>query len=213
MKRPTRILWGLFALVLAAALFTIGEFFLARPDLPLDPAAAPETFAQSAASGGFALWAGRGLLGAFLEAVGLIALYLYLEDSPGEQLAFWGMVVSLVGDFFAAVLFGSILFVYPALGAYALDGRLGVVSLLEPAPSLMAGMAVPSVLGLILLAIAIWRSDTLPKWSGVLMLGGFILILAALDVFVLQVLGNAIVGLGALWIFVHAWNARNSWAS
>lgn len=210
MKRSTRILWGLFALVLAAVLFTVGEFFLARPDLPMNPGADPEAFAQLAAEGGFAFWAGRGLLGVFLEAVGIIALYLYLADSKGERLAFWGLLVSLIGDFASAVLFGSVFFVYPSIGAYALEGELGVASALEVSPALMALLAVPTVVGLVLFAIAIWRSGVLPKWSGVVMLAGFVLILAALDVFALQVLGNATVGLGALWIFVHAWRTRNS---
>lgn len=205
MSQSTRILLGLFALVLAAALFTAGEFFLARPDLPVNPVADPEAFARTAAEGGFAVWAGRGLLGIFLEAVGMIALYLYLQDSPGEQLAFWGLLVSLFGDFFGAVLFGSVYFIHPSVGAYALESQMGVVATLAPSPVLMAMMAVPSVVGLALLAVAIWRSTVLPKWSGVVMLGGFILILAALDVFALQVLGNAVVGLGALWIFIHAW--------
>lgn len=205
MSQSNRILWGLFALVLAAVFFTAGEFFLPRSDLPLNPAADPAAFARSAAEGGFAFWAGRGLLGIVLEAVGMIALYLYLQDSRGERLGFWGLVVSLIGDFGGAVLFGSVFFIYPNLGAYALEGQLGVVSALEPSPVLMAMMAVPSVVGLALFAVAIWRSNVLPKWSGAVMLGGFILILAALDVFILQVLGNAVVGLGALWIFLHAW--------
>lgn len=211
MKRSTRILWGLFALVLAAVLFTAGEFFLAQPDLPMNPGADPEAFAQAASEGGFAFWAGRGLLGVFLEAVGMIALYLYLQDSRSERLAFWGMVVNLIGDFFGAVLFGTIFFLYPALGAYALGGPLEVVTVLEPSPGLLAGMAGGSVVGLVLIAIAIWRSGMLPKWSGVVMLAGFVMILAALDVFALQILGNAVVGLGALWIFLHTWRTRTSW--
>lgn len=210
MRRSTRILWGLFALVLAAILFTAGEFFLAQPDLPVNPIADPETFAQTAAEGGFAVWAIRGLVGVFLEAVGIIALYLYLEDTHVEPLAFWGLVISLIGDFAGAVLFGSVYFVYPSIGTYALEGELGVVSALEMSPTLLALLAVPTVVGLALFAIAIWRSGVLPKWSGVVMLAGFILILAALDVFVLQILGNAVVGLGALWIFVHAWQPRPS---
>ncbi len=210
MTRSTRILWGLFALVLAAVLFTAGEFFLAHPDLPMNPSTDPEAFAQTAAEGGFAVWAGRGLLGVFLEVVGMIALYLHLQNSKGERLAFWGLLVSLVGDVGGATLFGSVYFVHPRVAAYALDHQVEVVSTLAPPPLLMALMAVPSVLGLALFAIAIWRSGTLPKWSGVVMLAGFVLILAALDVFVLQVLGNATIGVGALWIFVHVWRAQAS---
>jgi hypothetical protein len=209
MRRSTRILWGLFALVLAAVLFTAGEFFLVHPDLPLNPTADPELFAKSAAEGEFAFWAARGLVGAFLETVGMIALYLYLQDSPGERLAFWGLLISLVGDFVSAVVFGSAYFFYPRIGAYALEEGMGIVSALEVSPTLLALMAVSSILGLVLFASAIWRSGILPRWSGVVMLAGFVLILAALDVFVLQVLGNATVGLGALWIFVHAWRRRD----
>jgi hypothetical protein len=208
MSQSKRIVWGLLALVLAGALFTAGEFFLDRPDLPIDPTADPELFARTAAEGGFAVWAMRGLVGVFLEAVGMIALYLYLQEGPGEHLAFWGLLTSLLGDFAGAILFGSVYFIYPEIAAYGLDRSVEVVTALEVSPALMGLLAIPSLVGLALFAGAIWRSEVLPQWSGVLMLAGFVLILAALDVFVLQVLGNAVVGLGALWIFVHAWRNR-----
>lgn len=71
MTRSTRILWGLFAPVFAAVLFVAGEFVLPRPDLLMNPSADPEAFAQMVTGSGFAFYAARGVVGAFLETVGL----------------------------------------------------------------------------------------------------------------------------------------------
>ena len=208
MNRSTRILLGLFAPVVAAALFVAGEFFLDGGDLALQPASDPEAFGRMVTGSGFTFYAGRGLLGVCLEAVGAIALYLYLYNNRVERLAFWGMVASVWGDVAGGALFGVMYFLYPHLGAFLLEGHAEVASVLELEPVLLVG-AIPTVLGLLLFAIAIWRSGTLPKWAGVLMLAGFLLL--PVQVFAIQIMGNVLWGLGALWIFVRAWQTRDVW--
>lgn len=211
MTRSTRILWGLFAPVFAAVLFVAGEFVLPRPDLLMNPSADPEAFAQMVTGSGFAFYAARGVVGAFLETVGLIALYLYLEDSPVERLTFWGVLISILGDMGGAAFFGSMLFAYPSVGAVGLEGQTEAVAALGISPTLLGAMFTLTVIGLVLLAIAIWQSGTLPRWSGVVMLVGFLLL--PVQIFVVQVLGNVVWGLGALWIFVRARRTRDRWAS
>lgn len=208
MKRSTRILWGLFAPVVAAVLFVAGEFVLSRPDLLMNPGADPEAFAQMVTGSGFAFYAGRGVVGVFLETVGMIALYLYLENNRVERLAFWGVLISILGDMVGAAFFGSMLLVYPSVGAVGLEGQTEAVAALGLSPALLGAMFVLTVLGLGLLAVAIWRSGSLPRWSGIVMLVGFLLLLV--QIFAVQVLGNVVWGLGALWIFVRARRRRDA---
>ena len=163
-----------------------------------------------ATSFGFAFYAGRGLIGVVLEALGVIALYLYLQDSRTERLAFWGMTACVLGDIAGGALFGILFFLYPQIGAFILEGHPEVALALEASPALLLANVIPTVLGLVLLAVAVWRSGTLPKWAGVVMLVGFLLL--PMQVFAVQVAGNVLWGLGGLWIFVHAWQSRDAWA-
>lgn len=206
MIRSTRIVWGLSAPVVAAVLFVAGEFFLARPDLLMRPDADPEAFRRMVTGSGFLFYAGRGLVGAFLETIGMISLYLYLEESRVERLAFWGMVTSVLGDMAGAAFFGTMLFVYPGIGALGPGGVTEAAAALALPPALLGAMLVPTVVGLVLFAVAIWRSVSLPRWSGVLLLVGFLIL--PVQNFVVQILGNVIWGLGALWIFARAWQTE-----
>ncbi len=208
MTRSTRIVWGLFAPVLAAVLFVVGEFFLTRPDLLMRPGADPEAFRRMVTGPGFLFYAGRGLVGAFLETIGMIALYLYLEESHVERLAFWGMVTGVLGDMAGAAFFGTMLFVYPGIAAAGPEGLAEAAAALTLPPALLGAMLVPTVIGLALFALAIWRSVSLPRWSGVLLLVGFLVL--PVQNLAVQILGNLTWGLGALWIFVSAWRTSAS---
>lgn len=210
MTRSTRILGGVFALVLAAVLFASGEFFLSRPDLLATPGADPEAFAQMVTGAGFAFYAGRGLVGCFLEAVSMIALYGLLQAPRTEPWAFWGMIVSLLGDLFGAVFFGTLFFVYPDVGELLLEGQRDVLGVVEPSLVLLAIMFLPAVIGFGLFAVALWRSEFLPSAAGLLLVVGFLLL--AVQIFAVQLLANVVWGLGALWIFVRARRTRERWA-
>lgn len=198
MSRATRINLGLLALVIAAALFVAGEFVLARGDLLMNPAADPTAFAEMVTGAGFAFYAGRGLIGAFLEAFGMIALYMYLEETPVERLAFWGMTTSILGDIAGGAFFGSMLLVYPKIAATAPEA----VGALSISPVLLGVMFIVTLVGLALFAVAIWQSPSLPRWSGVIMFAGFLLLI--IQVFAVQIAGNVLWGLGALWIYLEA---------
>lgn len=208
MARSTRILVGLTALVLAAILFVAGEFVLARGDLLMNPAADPEAFARMVTGGGFTFYAARGLAGAALEAYGMIAIYLYLEPTEAEPWAFWGMLVSVVGDLGGALFFGLMLFVYPSAGTLILDGQTEVAEILALPMGFLGVMFLVTVVGLACLAVAIWRADRLPRWSGIVMLVGFLVLLV--QVFAVQIAGNVLWGLGALWILIDVWRTPNA---
>lgn len=210
MTRSTRILGGVLALALAAIVFMSGEFFLSRPDLLTNPGADPEAFGQMVTGSGFAFYAGRGLVGCFLEAVSMIALYFLLQAPHTEPWAFWGMIVSLLGDLAGAVFFGNLFFVYPDVGKLLLEGQRDVIGVIEPSPALLATMFLPAVIGFGLFAVALWRSEFLPPAAGLLLVVGFLLL--AVQTLAVQLLGQALWGLGALWIFVRARRTRERWA-
>lgn len=156
MTRSTRILGGVLALVVAAILFMAGEFFLSRSDLLMNPSADPEAFGEMVTGSGFAFYAGRGLVGCFLEAVSMVALYFLLQDPRTEPWAFWGMFVSLLGDLAGAVFFGNLFFVYPDVGELLLEGQPDVLGVVEPSMALLAIMFLAAVIGFGLFGVALW---------------------------------------------------------
>lgn len=203
MTRSTRIRLGLAAFALAAPLFVAGEFVLARPDLLMTPGSEPGAFAEMVTSGGFLFYAIRGLVGAVLETAGMIAIYMYLIDTEVEPWAFWGMLISIIGDLGGALYFGAMTFIYPAAGALILEGQSAVASVLALPMEFLGGMFLLTLGGLVCLAVAIWRSSRLPRWAGILMLVGFLIL--PVQIFAVQIAGNVLWGLGALWILIRVW--------
>ena len=208
MNRRTRILGGLWALVLAAPLFVAGEFVLPRPELLMSPAAEPEAFAEMVTGSGFLFYGIRGLVGAALETAGMIAIYMYLADTDVEPWAFWGMLISIIGDLGGALYFGAMTFIYPAAGGLIFEGQSAVASVLALPMEFFGGMFLLTLGGLVFLAVAIWRSSRLPRGAGILMLVGFLIL--PVQIFTVQIAGNLLWGLGALWILLRVWQAPAS---
>lgn len=199
-----RIRLGLAAGVLAPIVFFVGEFFLQDQELLQDPSANPTAFAAMVTSSDFAIWAGRGLVGVGLEVLGAAALYLCLFRSPAEPLAFFGLLFTVLGDLAGAAMFGLLFFALPGIGRLAQQTGPDALHAATGAGGLIAANALFTIVGLALFAVAIWRSGQLPRWSGVAILVGFLLI--PIPVLAAQLASSLLWGAGALWLLIAAWN-------
>lgn len=197
--------WMLWAGALAAVIFTVGELFLEDPALLMNPDADPAAFSQMVTSSGFRVWALRGVFGTALEIIFAIGLYLALRGSPGETLGLWGMLSSIVGDVAGNATFALLAFALPGIGRLVSDLGPQALVAAQGAEPLMAANVAFSLAGLVLFAVAIWRSGVLPRASGIVVLVGFLMI--PVQIGWVQLIANLVWGVGALWMALHAWRA------
>ena len=167
---------------LGAASFAIaGLLFLLYPAIrPFSD----ETSLQGAAAFASTAWILAHMLamvGFTLVMLGLLGLYLAFRATAVEGIAFWALAVGLLSIGLLLPFYGGEAFGLHAIGEEALRQRslalVGLASVVRSGPEL-----VMFLIGLLLLAasaivtaVAIWKSGTLAKWSGVPFAVGFAL--------------------------------------
>ena len=112
------------------------------------------------------------MLGFVLVTLGLLALYATLRDSPAERFALLALVTGWVGVGLTLPYYGAEAFGLHVLGQEAL--RQHSIAIVGLANDVRYGPgAFLFILGLLLLgiggivaAVAVWKSGTLPRWSG-----------------------------------------------
>jgi hypothetical protein len=147
-----------------------------------------------------------------LFVFGLIGIYAIQADKAGRLgsigfgLAFFGMLVLTVQVFVAA-------FILPVIASQP-NAPKTAFDLLDPAGPLAAFSSlvfadyVPTVIGLVLLGVAIMRAGVLPRWAGLLLIIGTLLDLALLmgaPGELIVKLGDALFDVGKLWIVYGLW--------
>ena len=156
---------GLLALPLYG-LLTFATTFDAQPD----QAKHPEAWARYVGSTSYLvshLFAATG--GTILAIFGVFALGAYLATSRSGRLGLAAMVTAAAGH--ALLMVPSVIstFATPAIAEAYLSGMEGVITRVEFHPAMMVVYMLGLVLafvGNVLLGVAVWRSGTLPKWSG-----------------------------------------------
>jgi hypothetical protein len=175
---------------------------------------APEhnvAFAQGANTLGWRLGMIVALVYQALLVLGSLALYVHLAQSSAERWAFAGLVVTVCFTMLFVPMMGFAAFVVPAVGALIEAGHADAVAVMgqtfrEPFAALpfLAGILVN--LGPVVNAVAVWRSGTLPKWAGLLLIGGGVLgVPAFLDVPQAQLLAPLVGGSAMIAVGVSLW--------
>lgn len=199
---------GLLLIALAGLIFAGGDALIPQEGTMLNAAEEPEAFAELVTTDNFEIWAFRGLIGVPLEVIGTVALFMGLIGTAREQLAFWGMLLCVIGDVFGVAIFIFAYFVFPQVGQLIMDGMEAAASV-AAAETLMPVLGlglIMTLIGLILFAVAIWHaSDRFPKWSGILVVVGFLMLLIQTS-YVIQILANLTWGSAYLWMAVYSWN-------
>jgi hypothetical protein len=147
-----------------------------------------------------------------LVEVGLLGLFIALQESVVDRLAFWVLVVSVLGIGLTLPFYGGEAFGLHAIGQEAIsEQNVALVSLAEAVrsgPGLVmfaVGLLLLAV-GAIMAAIAIWRSGVLSRWSGVPFALGFALYIPQFfGTQPLRVAHGILVAIGCLWIAASMW--------
>src|SRR5215213_498102 len=142
-----------------------------------------------------------------LLPLGLLGLHSVLQETAAERLGFWAVVASGVGVGLTLPYYGGEAFGLHAIGLEAL--RLHSADLMSLANVVRSGpQLVMFAAGLLLLAaaaitvaVAVWRSGILSRWSGVPFATGFALYIPQL----LRVAHGLLVAIGCMWLAVVLW--------
>jgi type IV secretory pathway VirB2 component (pilin) len=114
------------------------------------------------------------ILATILAIFGVVALGAYLANGRAGRLALTAMVMGVAGNALNLTIFGFSTIISPVIGRLYLEGQPGVMEVNEAIFSSAAFLILsgPGMLlylvGNILLGVAVWRSETLPKWAGAL---------------------------------------------
>lgn len=194
---------GILALPLAGLLSLVGVLGdLGSPDPEVDPRGA----AQAAVTTGYFLTQFVGnTLSVTLAIFGLIALFAYLADTRMGRLATWAMVLSVSGLCLLLSFFGVITLALPALAQEYLNGQQEALQMSDAlfsgktfAVISLAGL--PYFIGFILFGVAIWRSETLPKWAGVILAVAGLVLAVPANIPGLNILGTVLLIIAGGWI-------------
>ncbi len=179
-----------------------------QPDQVTDP----EGWAQFVSSRSYLIeHVASNVVGTVLVVFGTFALGTLLARSRAPRLALWGMVLSVASYLLFTVPGVLSTFATPAIGSAYLAGNRDVMTLeFSPVATMVVVLALLlAVVGNVILAVAIWRSGTLPKWAGVLWGAGsliFYLLGAALGMATTgaslptQPVGGALLAVAGGWI-------------
>jgi len=118
-----------------------------------------------------------GIPAGVLLLLGVLTLYLFLSGTAVDRPAFVGLVLTIAGTVLFLPFIGIYAFVGPVSGRHYLKGDSNAVAIITESTSTMNASALlfggagalGLVTGAIAIAIAIWRSQNLPKWSGILL--------------------------------------------
>jgi hypothetical protein len=192
-----------------AALMTVPALFAAHP--PTDPAHNRE-FALGANDAGYRLAWSLEIYALAPVILGMFALYGALARSSAGRLALTGLVVIVAGACLLLPGTGFAAFVMPAAGVLISQGHeQDVLRLLdqvfqEPGwiPVFLGGIAYQ--VGLVIMAVAVWRSRTMPRWTGAFLAAAAVVgVPAFLDVTLAQRIGPAVFAAALLALAAGLW--------
>jgi hypothetical protein len=200
----------------AMALAVAGILFVLYPAL--------RPFSDEASLLGAAAFASRewivahvlAMLGFILLTLGLFGLYICLKDTTIERFAFRGLVLSWLGTGLTLPFYGAEVFGLHAIGQEAI--RQHSATLVSLANDIRFGPGFIMILvGLVLIAVgsimaatAVWKSRTLPKWSGIPFALGFLLYLPQfMGTQPIRVAHGLVVAAGCLWMAAGLWKQSN----
>ena len=168
---PGRIFICLWSLPISGILAIIALFLRKFVGLPGENLL---KWAQAVSSNVYLISQYMYILAYVLPFFGFWALYMFLLQHNVERLAFWGLMGTLIGTGLPLTTLGVFAYASPEMGKLYLLGDTHlpqVITEIAMGSSMVLGTlgAFLYVGGCTLFGIAIWRSGTLPGWSGVLL--------------------------------------------
>ncbi len=193
---------GAVSLTISALLLAV--FPLVRPfaDRSLNPLEVADAFASPS----WVLAHVLGGLGFILLPVGLFGLYTFLQGSNVERRASQGLILSWIGvGLILPTILGTEAFGLRAIGQAAVQQKntelLAVANSVRFGPQrifFFPGLLLLA-LGAVLIAVAVWKSGTVPRWSGILFAIGLALFFPLFPR-VIRVVDGILIGVGGVWV-------------
>ncbi|AFD05305.1 hypothetical protein [Solitalea canadensis] len=199
-----RVITGLTIIGGAGLLFAFGDLLIPQENVIFDAVNRPKEFAALVTSGPYQWWAARGFVGVLMEMIGTITLYQILAKTKAEKWAFAGLLLSLTHQILGCGVFAVIQFLFPVIGQEVLNGNTEIIKYasINGGLAILFGISLISTLsGLALMAVAIFKSGVLPKWSGWIVFLGFALI--PFPGVALQFIANTLWGGAYFWMAIH----------
>ncbi len=217
-----RVRLGAVSLVVAGILFVLYPAIRPFSDEALSRSMSDDTLLQAASAFASPEWVLAhmlGMLGFTLVGLGLLGLHIALRETRSERLAFRALVVGWLGIGLTLPYYGGEAFGLHAIGQGGLkQHNAALVSLADVVrggpQEVMFGVGLLLVaISAIMVAVAIWKSGVLPRWSGVPFGLAFAL-------YIPQFFGNQpirvahgiLVAIGCMWIAVGMWRRSNTQA-
>jgi hypothetical protein len=153
-------------------MLTLGGLFLRGP-LIINIADA-QTFARSVASSNNAIAEIFLPLSLVVQLFGFLGIYLFLNKDETQQLPFWGMTLSVLGNGLFLPFAGVFAFAMPVVGKLYLDGNVAAIKVAELTlgPGTGFGYLIASAfaltIGAVLFAFSMWKANGLPRWLPVI---------------------------------------------
>lgn len=148
-----------------------------------------------------------------LPFFGFITLYAYLaQDARQERLSFIGLIAALWGTALALPALGIVSYV-GSLGSESgvalqtIVGHLVAEAVIGPGLAVGIVAAILYTTGPLLLGIAVWRREGLPKLAAVMFAAHGILLSVGFSVFPALVLGWVLLALSGIWLTLSIKNA------
>jgi hypothetical protein len=152
------------------------------------------------------------IVGFILLTLGLFSLYISLQQTSAERLAFLALVLSWIGVGLTLPFYGGEAFGLHAIGQEAIrqqsSALLAMANDVRSGAGLVMGLAGLMLLaaGAVIAAVAVWRSSTLPKWSGIPFALGFALYIPQFfGTQPIRVAHGMLVAVGCLWMAAGLW--------
>ncbi|TLS48909.1 hypothetical protein FE782_28320 [Paenibacillus antri] len=155
------------------------------------------------------------ILAFVLMTLGMFGLYVSLQDTSVEKLALRGFVLTMIGTGLTLPFYGAEVFGLNAIGREVIhQHKLELMSLANvirfgPGFYMILGGLILVGVGSVIAAMAIWKSRTMPQWSGVPFAFGFLMYLPQfLGTQPIRVAHGVILAVGCLWVAAGIWRNK-----
>lgn len=148
-----------------------------------------------------------------LLMLGWFALYARLARTESERWALGGLVVTIVSLAFYLPLLGVVAYVLPAVGGLVESGQTDALGVLDrtwtdPLVILPLLGGILENVGVTLMGVGIWRSETPSKWGGIVLVAAGVLgIPGFLDVVVIQYISPVVFAVGLIIVGAALWRS------
>lgn len=108
-----------------------------------------------------------------IQLFGFIALYAYVKDTRDDNLAFWGVMLSIAGNGLFLPSTGILAFADPVIARLVQAGNSEALVIsasgIESGVGglILAASGILLLIGSVLVSLLLWRSPLLPRWTAI----------------------------------------------